>query len=98
MNVYVSADYDCVRLHVTLIVDTSLLVHWRCYSTHILRVYVSVGVAYDRVVVSLAAHRPAVDQIAQFLDEKQSWIMPAFFDNKKIRTIAHALAGESHIT
>ncbi|KAI0239226.1 hypothetical protein LSAT2_010044 [Lamellibrachia satsuma] len=42
--------------------------------------------------VCTAAHRPAVDQIAQFLVEKQSWIMPAFFDNKKIRTVAHALA------
>ena len=42
----------------------------------------------------LAAHRPAVDQIEQFLEEKQSWIMPAFFANKNIHAVAHALAGE----
>ncbi|KAK2189028.1 hypothetical protein NP493_110g06048 [Ridgeia piscesae] len=42
--------------------------------------------------VCTAAHRPAVDQIAQFLAEKSSWIMPAFFGNKDIRSVAHALA------
>lgn len=42
--------------------------------------------------VCTAAHRPAVDQIAQFLAEKSNWIMPAFFANKDISTVAHALA------
>lgn len=45
----------------------------------------------------VAAKRPPVEEILQFLDNEKAWIIPRLFGNKPIRDISEAIAGRISI-